>query len=1002
MPFSLWMTCILRILTIVRIAWFPPQPGRRGPVANIPIATLQGLNTAAEPIVGHTKSTEEQQDVSELEITGSQQSFPDTGSEPEQGLDEERLSGWSSSPLPSALDDQLPPDSSFEASVPPDRTSRKTYISDATAAEDEKKEMSSPAAPVAPVQSGSAEHRDHIQVGRLESCKASRSDTGVPSQTPTAQAKPFDGQDNVLKPRSFEVAADSEYFHTTPTKNQTNDVSELKTTVGLTNERNLDDNSSENYSLERILAAGGAGAAANDSVVPSIHSPVRRSESLGHSSEDDNLESQLPQALGGENAGSDLEQVYAPVSPPLLQPSAAFHQGMPTLQVKRTPYHPRGNLGVSPASDTSSALLLVEQDRGALDSIGNGLASNQSSLAEVVIPGTHRLHSDTNIAGNSPSQVGADGTGDDIVMYDGEAVANQQIRLGTDTPSDRAPKDSPFKSRSSGLGGPSVESKHALDGTPYSPVGKDKKHDKRKVIDMDQLLPFVTKRRKRLKPSPALKPPPALNFSQENQQTQEPSLNATRHRLECLASRKSHHHSNAAEGLLNVVSQEIVRDAAQRTANLPQGECTPMELDQLPSETVMHTTTSESITAEVGFALPEHKPQSRDYTPRNKSVELGDDLHLSLDNSSKRASPPAAQNAPSPAAIARRTTPMRHCNTYDTFKSSYPEYSGGFKHFSGMCLKISDLLQDQRREHRFLWDDFVIRQKTDYRDYLLDCADRGDDPILYEQFYKNHIDEPIYCKHVLTPTTLTEALASVEQTGKGLQSERGSRSPVKALGKGVSRVEASPHEPSPHMKATEVIDLTLAGPSSRRTPATDHASKRGRPLPWTKSAKADIDSLASGDNIQTPKSALTRDGSTPVQTPSRKPKGRKQTPKQQTPAQVRNNAVSSQSASQPMAIADNPRDGRKSPSPHETPESNRSTVVEWLGSSSSNTASLSIPDSPRPNREEEGDKEEERPFKKFTKAYASLKSVEGRMGAVDQDGILRARPRQLDVLGWKL
>jgi hypothetical protein len=40
------------------------------------------------------------------------------------------------------------------------------------------------------------------------------------------------------------------------------------------------------------------------------------------------------------------------------------------------------------------------------------------------------------------------------------------------------------------------------------------------------------------------------------------------------------------------------------------------------------------------------------------------------------------------------------------------------------------------------------------------------------------------------------------------------------------------------------------------------------------------------------------------------------------------------------------------------------------------------------------------PFKAFARAYARLKSIEGNLGTIDQEGILRAGMRQVDVLGW--
>jgi hypothetical protein len=61
---------------------------------------------------------------------------------------------------------------------------------------------------------------------------------------------------------------------------------------------------------------------------------------------------------------------------------------------------------------------------------------------------------------------------------------------------------------------------------PSLSLVEDAEHSKRKAAESDRLSSFVTKRRKHIKP------PPAFNFSQDNRQTQDPSLLARAHRRE--------------------------------------------------------------------------------------------------------------------------------------------------------------------------------------------------------------------------------------------------------------------------------------------------------------------------------------------------------------------------------------------------------------------------------------------------------------------------------------
>lgn len=946
---------------------------------------------------------EEDQEVLDLDLTGSQEASLNTESDAEEDSDEQRLSGWFSSSTPSAPDDQLPPDSSFEVSIPPERTSRKNVPPDPTAVEEEERGISSARPRQAQVQSGCAGPGDAIQVAQLETRDVARSNNGLPSQDPAAEAQLFVGRDKVVSTPSCEAAAQPKSsLSENPARNSLDDTSELDDVMdGQTNDRDLVGNSPERYP-QTILKSESEGAVVNHPQDLKIHSPVRRNHSGDRSSEDDNLESTLPQALGDEMLSLDQEQIHGLVSPPLLPPSTASQKREPKLQVKRTPNHPREILGVLLCSNTSPVLLPTGQDGFTADSIGDRLAAEHSMVA--VVSETHSLHSDTNTAIHIASQVGADGTVDNL-MYDGEAVENQRINSEAATSAYKGSDKSPFEGSSFGHELPGVESKRGLDPTPHSSVVHEEKHEKRKLADMDQLPPSVTKRRKRLKP------PHALNFSQETRQTQDPSLFARQHRRQFLASRSSPHPATVVDDLIDATSEKTnqdavaAEDAAQRTTSVPI-ESASMELEQLPPDTILHFTDFESKYLGGETALPEYTPRSGDDTPRNQSVELGDDLHFNLDKSNEASGLTAVQRSSSTMASPSSPAIPTKSSLYDTFKSTYPNYSGGLEHFSGMCQRINGLLQAERMEHRSLWDDFVIRHRTDYRDYLLNCTDRGEDPIPYESFYKHHIDEPTHHKHVLTPTTLNDAITSTERTVAAPQPERSLRSSAKVVGKGSSIAKLSRHEPCSPMVSGKVIDLTLAGPAPRPTPATNRSSKLGRSSSRIERAESEVDSPAFGNEVETPNSALTREGSTPMQTPSRVFKKPTQTPKQQTPTQIEDTRVPVQSGGQPMPTAHNPTDDPKSPSPHETPESNRSTIVEWQGNNSSETASSSIRESPRPEHNETEEdqwwRHRNTPFKAFTRAYAGLKSVGGAMGTVDQEGVLRPSPREFDIFSWKL
>ena len=88
-------------------SWFPPEPGRRFPTANIPLQTLQQLNIAAEKRVLHNQQGQDTTSVGDEDAGNDGGS--ETMSEPEQPESTPVLP-WSSSPYNAV--DALPPDSS--------------------------------------------------------------------------------------------------------------------------------------------------------------------------------------------------------------------------------------------------------------------------------------------------------------------------------------------------------------------------------------------------------------------------------------------------------------------------------------------------------------------------------------------------------------------------------------------------------------------------------------------------------------------------------------------------------------------------------------------------------------------------------------------------------------------------------------------------------------------------------------------------------------------------
>ncbi|KAF6226962.1 hypothetical protein HO133_008403 [Letharia lupina] len=100
-------------------------------------------------------------------------------------------------------------------------------------------------------------------------------------------------------------------------------------------------------------------------------------------------------------------------------------------------------------------------------------------------------------------------------------------------------------------------------------------------------------------------------------------------------------------------------------------------------------------------------------------------------------------------------------NIFDIFKATYPSYPGDINHFAAICRKISQLVKANRMEHQSLWDDFIVRHKLEYPQYLRRCAEEAEDAVPYEEFYQTEIEAPQYQNRVINRRSLDEALAIV-------------------------------------------------------------------------------------------------------------------------------------------------------------------------------------------------------------------------------------------------
>ena len=133
---------------------------------------------------------------------------------------------------------------------------------------------------------------------------------------------------------------------------------------------------------------------------------------------------------------------------------------------------------------------------------------------------------------------------------------------------------------------------------------------------------------------------------------------------------------------------------------------------------------------------------------------------ISIEHGNSRKSPQIASHTATKPTSGLDALQMNESATIPSpedfwkhFRSLYPDYTGTLKHFLSLCGNIQKLWK-QDRLHKSMWDDFLIRSKIEYADHVRESMENGEDPLPYEKFYNEEIDEPKYRKKVLTPLNL--------------------------------------------------------------------------------------------------------------------------------------------------------------------------------------------------------------------------------------------------------
>jgi hypothetical protein len=586
--------------------------------------------------------------------------------------------------------------------------------------------------------------------------------------------------------------------------------------------------------------------------------------------EDLEMEEYVPQALGEDSIGGAMKsqpQAAMSVSPP----------PRPVVQVKETPYV-RDKNGQHKAQATSSPGR----------QLSNG-SSKQTSSASIVY-GTYKdkVSSDLQKNTSRPTVGGLVATD---VQEDGDSLLEEQQR-------------SPTHDSNRRFSGANPQCVSALD-TGVSEallVSSQQEHLQIEQPDaLDATMQDVKAHSNSEATSVCAQPPveipaslAAISPAHQERQLQAPRVQetavvskspsltpgATKRKHETSPSKKSGRHSKRREikimdfdgdtqptaELLSYREESLRRFREARKAgtspeNRPEsaGKAgSPLDMDAMQVDVPDVPDNS----APPATMSPRHESLYEE--PKSKQAALASTLPLhTAKETSPNAQPPLNPKLKSsvdiqpdePSQLVTRNLTDTPLSVFESFKAAYPKYTGDIKHFQSQCIQMIKLDRDDKMVPKWQWDDFIIRNRTDYKEYALECVDQGEDPEPYHRFYKDKIRDTIYRKGIIEGrSTLLEALEqlNVQPPTTGSQ-ESPKRSPErsskdekrtrKSLPSSFAHLEAIPKShstvtsnkqsrqsmPAPlHTRQTPVKDRHA---TKVRTPASEpqgHAAQKGR------------------------------------------------------------------------------------------------------------------------------------------------------------------------------
>lgn len=201
-----------------------------------------------------------------------------------------------------------------------------------------------------------------------------------------------------------------------------------------------------------------------------------------------------------------------------------------------------------------------------------------------------------------------------------------------------------------------------------------------------------------------------------------------------------------------VITENISIDQSGQDASAGQ------TIDRVMSERPAAAQQEEVPSRSESPPAPQPEPQAK---PTSTSAPVSISPPASAPRLPPTPSPPSAEvpvskeQAP-PTASDDSSAPL---TVFDKFKAAYPEYKANVKHFRNQCKQMEELDREDKMVPKWMWDDFIIRNRTDFAKYAADCIDAGEEPMKYIRFYKDTIRDAIYRKGIIeTRAVLLQAL----------------------------------------------------------------------------------------------------------------------------------------------------------------------------------------------------------------------------------------------------